>query len=120
AAARRARTPAFRAVTSPASPDRRDGEQALARRADLDLGAHLRADAAVIARRPAAVLDLGGAGGVDRVLPVLPQPLAVQARVEVIPRQHLVLVALPGGVPVEVHRLVGQRLLAGAHPPVEG
>ena len=37
-------------------------EQLLAGRADLDLGVHLRADAAVVAGRPAAVLDLDRVG----------------------------------------------------------
>ena len=69
---------------------RPDGQrqQLLAGRADLDVGAHLRADAAVEARRPAAVLDLDL---VERVLPVLPEPVLVQAGVEVVPGQHLVV-----------------------------
>ena len=57
-----------------------------------------------IARRPAAVLHLGGPGRVHRVLPVLPEPVAVQPGVQVIPRQHLAVLPLAGGVPVQVHR----------------
>ena len=58
--------------------------------ADLDLGVHLRAHAAVVAGGPAAVLDLDGVG-VDGVLPVSPQPVLVEAGVEVVPREHLVV-----------------------------
>src|SRR5207302_478169 len=86
-------------------------------RADLDLGAHLRADPAVEARRPAAVLDLDLGQG---VLPVLPEPVAVQAGVEVVPGQHLGVVALAGGVPVDVDRPAGERALGAAHPALEG
>src|SRR5436309_3028349 len=64
----------------------REREQLLTGRPDLDLGVHGRADAAIEARSPAAVLDLGL---VERVLPVLPEPVLVQARVEVVPGQDL-------------------------------
>ena len=80
---------------------RRHRQQRLAGRPDLDLGAHPRADPAVEARRPAAVvLLLLGQG----VLPVGPEPLLVQPGVEVVPGQHLVLAALPGRVPVRRRR----------------
>src|SRR6266542_4601262 len=74
-------------------------QQLAAGRADLDVGAHRGADAAVEAGRPPAVvlLELG-----ERVLPVVPQPLLVQAGVEVIPGQYLVGVAFLRRVPVEV------------------
>ena len=92
-----------------------DGErqQLRAGRADLDLGAHLRADAAVEARDPAAVVEvlLG-----ERVLPVRPEPLLVQPAVEVVPGQDLVLLALARRVPVDVD---ADGLRAG-HPAVVG
>src|SRR5450759_860041 len=88
-------------------------EEALAGGPDLDLGAHLRADATVVARSPAAVLDLHTAQG---VLPVLPQPVLVQARVEVVPGQHLALLALTGGVPGNIDRFVGKSALRTPHP----
>src|SRR3954465_3802773 len=81
--------------------------------ADRDLGAQLRADAAVEARDPAAVVELLL---VDGLLPVGPEPLLVQAAVEVVPGQDLVLLALAGGVPVDVDAL----LLRGLHPAVVG
>src|SRR4051812_9828995 len=74
-------------------------EQRLAGGADLDLGAHLGADAAVEAGGPAAVLDLGLVEGVE---PVLPEPLLVEPGVDVVPRQHLALLALARGVPGDV------------------
>ena len=90
--------------------DDAERQQLLAGRPDLDLGAHLRADPAVVAGRPAAVLDLDVGGRVDRVLPVGPEPVLVEPGVEVVPGQDLVVLALAGGVPVEVDRAVGQRL----------
>src|SRR3954469_5345039 len=91
-----------------AKPGRRgQGQQLPAGRADLDLGVHRRADAAVEARGPAAVVLLVLA---QRVLPVLPEPILVEARVEVVPREHLGLVALAGGEPVEVDAEAGQHL----------
>src|SRR5690606_40527591 len=65
------------------------------------------------ARSPAAVFDLGARDG---VLPVLPEPLAVEPGVEVVPRQDLVLLALARGVPVDVDAAP----LGGGHPPLEG
>src|SRR6185312_17466381 len=67
-------------------------------RPDLDVGARRRAHAAVEARRPAAVVLLTCG---QRVLPVVPAPVALQPGVEVVPGQHLVTVALTGGEPVE-------------------
>src|SRR6476469_8341545 len=76
------------------------GEEFSAGGADLDVGAHGRADAAVEARGPAAVVEfLFGQG----VLPVVPQPLLVQARVAVVPREDLVLGAFAGGEPGQAH-----------------
>src|SRR6266545_4130635 len=74
------------------------------------LPARYTAPAAVEARRPAAVVLLVPGQG---VLPVLPEPVRVQAGVEVVPGQHLALVALPGGVPAQVDA----DLAAGADPP---
>src|SRR3954452_10418278 len=90
--------------------------------ADLDLGVHLRADAAVVAGRPPAVLDLdlGGLGHGARVLPVGPEPVLVEAGVEVVPRQHLVVAALAQGVPLEVHPGAGQAGLGRGEPAVVG
>src|SRR5580704_15525946 len=96
--------------------DRGEGKHGAAGRADLVFGAHRRADPAVVARRPAAVLDVAAE---QRLLPVLPQPLLVQAGVEVVPRQHLGLLALPGGVPVERGRATVEYLRAGLRPAVE-
>src|SRR5215475_15940229 len=76
-------------VRSPAH--RGEREQGAAGRADLDLGAHARADAAVVARRPPAVVQLLLG---ERLLPVGPQPLAVQPGVQVVPREHLGLAPL--------------------------
>src|SRR6266496_2044870 len=89
-------------------------QQLAAGRADLDVGAHGGADAAVEAGRPPAVvlLELG-----ERVLPVVPQPLLVEARVEVIPGQYLVGVAFPRRVPVEIDAV--QRGLGRADPTLE-
>src|SRR4051812_5840758 len=87
--------------------DRGQGQQFPAGRADLDLGVHRGADAAVEARGPAAVVLLVLA---ERILPVLPEPVLVQAGVEVVPREHLGLVALAGGEPVEVDAEAGQHL----------
>src|SRR5579872_5838607 len=77
--------------------------QALPCRPDLDLGSHGRAHAAFIARRPPAVLDLASPFRRDRVLPVLPQPVAVKARVQVIPGKHLAVITFARSVPRQVN-----------------
>src|SRR6478735_8786375 len=102
--------------------DDAERQQLLACRADLDLGAHLGADAAVVARRPAAVLDLdvGAVGGCEGVLPVTPEPVLVEAGVEVLPREDLVVLPLAGGVPVDVDARTGQCACGGLHPAVVG
>ena len=63
------------------------------------IGAQRRADAAVEAGCPTAIvlLEFG-----QRVLPVVPEPLLVQAGVEVIPRQRLIGVPLAGRVPRQI------------------
>ena len=70
------------------------------------------AGAAVVAGRPAAVgqADLG-----QRVLPVLPQEVLVEAGRDVVPRQDLVLGAVAVDVPLEVEAVVGH----GLEPQVE-
>src|SRR5215468_10164827 len=91
---------------------RRERQQGPAGRADLDVGTHRGAHAAVEAGRPPAVvlLELG-----ERVLPVVPEPLLVQPRVEVVPGQHLVGIPLTRRVPVEVD----PRRNAGPRPALE-
>src|SRR5215217_3801312 len=69
-------------------------------RANLNCGVQLRADPAVEAGRPSAVIDFDL---IQSVLPVLPEPLPIKAGIQVIPRQHLGVVALSRGVPVEIH-----------------
>src|SRR5690606_581169 len=70
------------------------------------------AGAAVVAGGPPAVgqADLG-----ERVLPVLPQEILVEAGRDVVPRQDLVLGAVPVDVPVDVEAVVGH----GLEPQVE-
>src|SRR5689334_8908187 len=75
----------------------RKRQQLLAGRADLYGRVHLRTHPAVEAGRPAAVLDLRL---VEGVLPVLPQPVLVETRVQVVPGKDLLVGALAGGVPV--------------------
>ena len=59
--------------------------------------------------------------GRDRRRPASPpEPVLVEAGVEVVPREHLVVVALADGVPVEVDAGVGERAPAGGHPAVVG
>src|SRR5690606_34985212 len=107
----------MRAPAATASSSLHDERQQLTpARPDLNLGPHRRAYAAVVTGGPAAVLDLAPGQG---VLPVPPQPLAVETGVEVVPRQDLVLVAFPRGVPVEVDGLVGERLGGALGPAVE-
>src|SRR4051812_18800652 len=92
-------------------------QERAAGRADLDLGAHRRADAAVVAGRPAAVFDFLR---LERVLPVVPEPVLVQPGVQVVPGEHLRLEPLAHGVPVERHGRVAEDRLAGRDPAVEG
>src|SRR5690606_22971462 len=92
-------------------------QQLLARRADLDAGVHLRAHPAVEAWGPAAVVDLGL---VEGVLPVLPEPVLVEAGVEVVPGEDLLVGALAGGVPVDVDAERGEGLVGAGHPAVVG
>src|SRR4051812_34813609 len=66
--------------------DNAEWEELGSGRADLDLGAHLRTDTAVEARDPAAVVELLL---VEGFLPVGPEPLLIQAAVEVVPGQDL-------------------------------
>src|SRR5690606_21419427 len=105
------------AAADPRGLDRGEREELLACRADLDLGIHAGADAAVVARGPAAVVDLDL---VEGVLPVLPEPVAVEAGVEVVPGEHLGVVALADGVPLRAHRCVRELGLAGGDPAVVG
>src|SRR6516225_5673135 len=88
-------------------------------RADLDLGAHGRTDPTFITRRPAAIFHLARALGSDGVLPVLPQPVAVESRVQVIPREHLAVITFARSVPCKVHRLPGQRYPRASLPALE-
>ena len=100
-----------------AEADRRQREQGAAGWADLDCGAHLWADAAVEARRPSAVVHLDLS---QSVLPVLPEPVAVQPSVEVIPGQDFGVLALAGRVPVEVDDVAGQCRRRRGDPAVVG
>src|SRR5438105_752322 len=88
-------------------------KQILTGRTDLDVGPHRRADPAVETRCPAAVVLLVAG---QRVLPVVPEPLLVQAGVEVIPRQHFVGIALTGGEEGDVDSLTCERTLRGIDP----
>src|SRR5581483_7120689 len=107
----------LRVLTTAAESDDGERQELPAGRPDLDLRALRRADAAVVAGRPPAVVDLDPA---DRVLPVGPHPVLVEPGVEVVPRQHLGEVALAGGVPVEAHRCAGEDLGRAPLPALEG
>src|SRR3954447_3012838 len=85
--------------------------------ARLDLGSHGRADAAVVAGRPPAVVDLDFT---DRVLPVLPHPVLVEAGVEVVPRQHFGELAFARREPVERHGSSGEGFSRAALPTLVG
>src|SRR6516225_4103490 len=85
----------------------------------LDLRTHRRAYPTLITRRPPAIFHFTGAIGGEGRLPVLPQPVTVEARVQVIPRQYLVIVALSRGVPAEAHRAVAEDGRACGNPPAE-
>src|SRR5947209_3813992 len=93
--------------------------KALPRRAHLDLRAHGRTSPAFITRGPAAIFHLARALGRDGVLPVLPQPVAVKSRVQVIPREHLAIFTFARSIPCKTHRLGGQGLLGGLPPALE-
>src|SRR5579864_9405713 len=84
-------------------------QQPLPGRAGLNLRTHSRAYAALEARGPPAVIDLFRAGRIDGREPVLPQPVALQAGVEVIPRQDLVVAPFPRRVPVKVQSVGRER-----------
>ena len=73
----------------------------------------LRADAAVEAGDPAAVVELALG---ERVLPVRPEPLLVEPGVEVVPGQHLVLARARGWCTSRRRR---RPCSAAAHPAVE-
>src|SRR4051812_4034998 len=95
----------------------RERQQLATGRTDLDLGVHGGADTAVEAGRPSAVVlfEL-----LLRVLPVLPEPGLVQARIEVVPGQDLMLVALPGGEPGQVNALGRQHVGRRVDPALVG
>src|ERR1700722_7898484 len=97
------------------------------RRGDDVLQPESGAGPAVVARRPAAVLD-GHAG--QRVLPVPPEEVAVQTRRDVVPREGLVFVAVPvahlfdaevlcgqGGLPEGQIEALGPLLEGASGPP---
>src|SRR6185436_12417869 len=73
------------------------------RRHDV-LDAVAGAGTAVVAGGPAAVLE---AELVEGVAPVLPEEVLVEAGREVVPRQDLVLVAVPVDVPVDRQAVTG-------------
>src|SRR5450631_3287831 len=93
--------------------------KALPRRAHLDFRAHSRTSPALVTRSPAAIFHLARALGRNGVLPVLPQPVAVKPRVQVIPREHLAVITFARSIPCKVHRLPGQGLLSGPLPALE-
>src|SRR5215216_2428138 len=82
-------------------------------RANLNGGVQLRTNPALEAWCPAAIVDLDLIQG---VLPVLPQPLPIQAGIQVIPGQHLGVVALAGGVPVKIDSAAIQASLGATSP----
>src|SRR5215469_1148562 len=94
-------------------------QQPLPGRAGFDLGVHRRAYAAFEARGPPAVLDFFGASWIDCRKPVLPEPVTLQAGVQMIPRQDLVVAAFPGGVPVKVNAVGRKREGRALLPPLE-
>src|SRR5215212_3502815 len=83
-----------------------NGQQGTTGRTDLNRGVQLGTDPAIEARGPAAVVDLDFLKG---VLPVVPEPIAIETRVKMIPRQDLVIVAFSCRVPVEVNAGAAQR-----------
>ncbi|MCW2812689.1 MAG: fe-s oxidoreductase [Nocardioides sp.] len=85
--------PSTRRVNAPGrrGSDDGEGQEALAGGADLDLGAHLGADTAVVAGGPAAVLDLdvGGAVGDREGVDVAWYTTREREQAEVLPWDHL-------------------------------
>src|SRR5680860_1267943 len=84
----------------------------------IQTGAH----PAVVAGGPAAIIELGLID--DGVLEVLPEPVLLEAGVEVVPGEDLVLVALAPPVPVDIDAGLGARPHPGLVvevlvPPVE-
>src|SRR5215212_1521662 len=92
-----------------------NGQQGTTGRTDLNRGVQLGTDPAIEARGPAAVVDLDFLKG---VLPVVPEPIAIETRVKMIPRQDLVIVVFSCRVPVEVNAGAGQRTFRTCHPAV--
>src|SRR5690606_29850361 len=80
--------PALPSPTSPTSYHAQRKQFASRNAVGLDLGSHARADPAVVAGAPAAVVDLHRFLAVQGVLPVLPEPLPIQSGVQVVPGQH--------------------------------
>ena len=83
----------------------------------MNAGVQLRADSALETRRPPAVLHLDL---VNSVLPVFPQPLTIKSGIQVIPRQHLDVLALAGGVPVKIDSAALQALIGTGRPQLVG
>src|SRR5665647_653136 len=97
----------------PADIHHGEWQEPLAGGPDLDRGVHRRADATVETRCPSAVLDLDVT---QSVLPVLPQPVLVEAGVDVVPGQNLVLLALPRREPGNIDGLFRQSRCGSTHP----
>ena len=57
--------------------------------------------------------------GSDGILPVLPQPVAVKTRVQVIPGEHLAVITFARSIPCKIHRLPGQGRLGTPLPALE-
>src|ERR1700733_4239129 len=105
-------------------PPAHHGKQALPIQAlpggpHLDFRTHSGTYPAFITRSPAAIFHLGRALGSDGVLPVLPQPVAVKTRVQVIPGEHLTVITFARSVPCNIHRLRGQRRFGAASSLLE-
>ena len=65
-------------------------------------------------------MRVGAVGGREGVLPVRPQPVLVEAGVEVVPGQHLVVVPLARGEPGEVDAGAVESALGRGDPAVVG
>src|SRR5215203_6581816 len=92
-----------------------NGQQGATGRADLNRGVQLGTHPAIEARCPAAVVDLDF---LDGVLPVVPKPVAIETRVQMIPGQDLVIVTFSGRLPVEINAGAGARTFRACHPAV--